>query len=194
MFELVDWYNNEWSLGFSFFKTHIVCFAAWPGDTAGSGSCGRISGELAATTRMGDTSHIEAGKRTRRRFGVPFGPDCRRLTKVRAKSPGRAAGRHAAAARGHAARAITVQRPHSHLPAHGRSRRQRAACAAGAVSPAMWMKAPRTEPGARRSMAAAGHRCRSKLGEIRTLRFGAGLLRRWNDRHRKPQSPFGPMV
>jgi hypothetical protein len=64
---------------------------------------------------MGDTSHIEAGKRTRRRFGVPFGPDCGRLAEARAKPPGRAAGRHAAAARGHADRAITVQRPHSHL-------------------------------------------------------------------------------
>ena len=112
---LVLWCNHEWSLRFSFFKTHLVCFAAWPGDTSASGSCRSISGGTGRITRMGDTSHIEAGKRTRRRFGVPLGPDCRRLAQARAKPPGRVAGRHAVAASGHADRAITVQRPHSHL-------------------------------------------------------------------------------
>jgi hypothetical protein len=110
----VDWCNDEWSIRFTFVKTHTVCFAAWPGDSTASGGCGRISSGPGATTRMGDTSHIEAGKRTRRRFGVPLGPDCGRLAEARAKPPGRVAGRHAAA-RGHADGAMTVQRPHSHL-------------------------------------------------------------------------------
>jgi hypothetical protein len=152
----VDWCNNEWSLRFSFVKTYTVCFAAWPGDSTASGSCARISSGPGATTRMGDTSQIEAGKRTRRRFGVPLGPDCRYLTKVRAKPPGCVAGRYAAAASGHADRAITVQ-PHTYLPAHGRSNRQ---SAAGAVGPAPWMKAPRIEPGRNRT------RCRRTRGKL----------------------------
>jgi hypothetical protein len=144
---LADWCNDEWSLRFAFVKTHTFCFAAWPGDSAASGGCGRVSSGTGATTRMGDTSHIEAGKRTRHRFGVPLGSDCGRLAEARAKPPGRVAGRHAAATRGHADRAMMVQLHTVTWPAHGRSKRQRPASAAGAVSPAKWMKAPRTEPG-----------------------------------------------